>query len=178
MFSEDQIISELPDADAARRFRDALSPKIAARLRRDEGLYSDVLTLAAYSPLLSTTLLQNEEYFAWLGRQRLTMGGRTKEELLESLGRFSLTNSTLDPQTLFSRFRRRELIRIFLRDIRRLATVAEITDEISSLADAILEAALVESRREMDKRYGQPLELDEKQRSRAAEFAVIALGKL
>jgi len=178
MFSEDQIISELPDPDAARRFRDALSPKIAARLRRDEGLYSDVLTLAAYSPLLSTTLLQNEEYFVWLGRQRLTMGGRTKEELLESLGRFSLTNSTLDPQTLFSRFRRRELIRIFLRDIRRLATVAEITDEISSLADAILEAALVESRREMDKRFGQPLELDDKQRSRAAEFAVVALGKL
>ncbi|HQZ83103.1 MAG TPA: hypothetical protein PLR83_07775 [Pyrinomonadaceae bacterium] len=178
MFSEDQIISELPDADAARRFRDALPPKIAARLRRDEGLYSDVLTLAAYSPLLSTTLIQNEEYFARLGRQRLTMGGRTKEELLESLGRFSLTNSTLDPQTLFSRFRRRELIRIFLRDIRRLATVAEITDEISSLADAILEAALVESRREMDKRYGQPLELDEKQRSRVAEIAAVALGKL
>jgi len=178
MFSDDQIIAELPDAEAARRFRDALPPKIATRLRRDEGLYSDVLTLAAFSPLLSTTLLQNEEYFAWLGRQRLTMGGRTKEELLESLGRFSLTNSTLDAQMLFSRFRRRELIRIFLRDIRRLATVAEITDEISSLADAILEAALVESRREMDKRYGQPLELDEKQRSRAAEIAVIALGKL
>lgn len=178
MFSEDQIISELPDAEAARRFRDALPPKIAARLRRNEGLYSDVLTLAAYSPLLSTTLLQNEEYFAWLGRQRQTTGGRTKEELLESLGRFSLTNSTLDPQMLFSRFRRRELIRIFLRDIRRLATVAEITDEISSLADAILEAALVESRREMDKRYGRPLELDDKQRSRAAEFAVVALGKL
>jgi len=178
MFSEDQIISELPDPDAARRFRDGLPPKIAARLRRDEGLYSDVLTLAAYSPLLSTTLIQNEEYFAWLGRQRLTMGGRTKEELLESLGRFSLTNSTLETQMLFSRFRRRELIRIFLRDIRRLATVAEITDEISSLADAILEAALVESRREMDKRYGQPLELDDKQRSRAAEIAVIALGKL
>lgn len=178
MFSEDQAISELPDADAARRFRDALSPRIATRLRRDDGLYSDVLTLAAFSPLLATTLLQNEEYFAWLGRQRTVAGGRTKEELLESLGRFSLTNSTLDPQLLFSRFRRRELIRIFLRDIRRLATVAEITDEISSLADAILEAALAEARREMDRRYGQPLEADEKQRSRPADIAIVALGKL
>ncbi|MBX3283248.1 MAG: hypothetical protein KF756_12305 [Acidobacteria bacterium] len=178
MFSEDQIISELPDADAARRFRDALPPKLLTRLRRDEGLYSDVLTLAAFSPLLSTTLLQNEEYFAWLGRQRSTSGGRSKEELLESLGRFSLTNSTLEPQLLFSRFRRRELIRIFLRDIRRLATVAEITDEISSLADAILESALVEARREMDKRFGQPLETDDKGRSRPADIAVVALGKL
>lgn len=178
MLIEDQIISELPAPEAARRFRDALPPKIVTRLRRDEGLFSDVLTLAAFSPLLSTTLLQNEEYFAWLGRQRTTKGGRSKEELLESLGRFSLTNSTLEPQIMFSRFRRRELIRIFLRDIRRLATVAEITDEISSLADAILESALGEARREMEKRFGQPLELDEKQRSRAAEIAVVALGKL
>ena len=88
MLIEDQIISELPAPEAARRFRDALPPKIVTRLRRDEGLFSDVLTLAAFSPLLSTTLLQNEEYFAWLGRQRTTKGGRSKEELLEKVRQF------------------------------------------------------------------------------------------
>ncbi len=48
----------------------------------------------------------------------------------------------MEPQVLFARFRRRELLRIYLRDIRRLATIAEITEEISNLADAILESAL------------------------------------
>jgi len=97
---------------------------------------------------------------------------------MESLGQFTLTNSSLDPQVLFARFRRRELLRIYLRDIRRLATIAEITEEISNLADAILESALRLASREIDNRFGQPLEQDEKGRSIPSKFCVAALGKL
>ena len=137
-------IKTLPDADGARRFYSLLAEKFPAeekKLARNEGLLSDVLTLAAFSPLLATTMLQNKGYLAWLDRQRISSKVRDKEELLESLERFALTNSSLETNVLLARFRRRELLRIYLRDIRNLATIAEITEEISHLADAILEFA-------------------------------------
>jgi glutamate-ammonia-ligase adenylyltransferase len=59
-----------------------------------------------------------------------------------------------------------------------LATIAEITEEISNLADAMLEYALKLAAREMDNRYGTPLETDAKGRSLMASFCVVALGKL
>ncbi|MEP6945764.1 MAG: hypothetical protein ABJA02_07595 [Acidobacteriota bacterium] len=178
---DEHLISGLPDPEAAGRFLGQLTeahPSAVARLAKDQGLLSDVLTLAAFSPLLASTLLQNPEYFWWLGRKRLDSGVRGKDELLESLARFSMTHSQLDPQVLFARFRRRELMRIFLRDIRRLATIAEITEEISNLADAILESALKLARREMDNRFGVPQETDAKGRPRPARFCITALGKL
>ena len=67
---------------------------------------------------------------------------------------------------------------IFLRDIRRLATIAEITEEISNLADAILEHALRLARQELENRFGMPLETDEKGRSKPAGFCIVSLGKL
>src|SRR5258708_24292027 len=177
----EQLICDLPDPDAARRFLGQLAenhPSQSAKLLKKEGLLSDVLTLVSFSPLLATTLLQNPDYFWWLGRKRMESGVRGKEELVESLARFALTNSQLEPQVLFARFRRRELLRIYLRDIRRLATIAEITEEISNLADAILEAALKLASREMDNRYGMPQETDDKGREISARFCIAALGKL
>lgn len=175
------LVSDLPSPDAARRFFEQFSeraPAAAARLQKSKGILSDVLTLASYSPLLAATLIQNPEYAAWLGRKRADSVVRNKDELLESLARFSLTNSQIDVGVLFARFRRRELLRIFLRDIRRLGTIAEITEEISNLADAILEHALRLARQEMDNRYGAPFEIDEKGRQRPSGLSIVSLGKL
>nr|HQU93898.1 hypothetical protein [Pyrinomonadaceae bacterium] len=101
-----------------------------------------------------------------------------KDELLESLARFSLTNSSLETQVIFARFRRRELLRIYLADIRRQLTIAEITEELSNLADAILESALRIARQELDNRFGSPQETDDKGRQRMSTFCVVTLGKL
>jgi glutamate-ammonia-ligase adenylyltransferase len=181
MNRDEFLIKDLPDPEAARRFLADLAekhPSHSMRLTKHEGLFSDVLTLASYSPLLATTLLQNPGYFDWLKRRRADSGGRRKDELLESLARFSLTNSQIETQVLLARFRRRELLRIFLRDVRRLATIAEITEEISNLADAILEHALRIAKQELENRFGLPLETDEKRRSRPAGFCIVSLGKL
>ncbi|MCY7376591.1 MAG: hypothetical protein LH472_11560 [Pyrinomonadaceae bacterium] len=177
----ESFIKTLPDADGARRFYSSLIEKFPAeekKLVKNEGLLSDVLTLAAFSPLLAMTMLQNKSYLAWLNRQRVSSKVRGTEELLESLERFALTNSSLETNVLLARFRRREFLRIYLRDIRNLGTIAEITEEISHLADAILEYALRQARQELDNRYGAPLEVDEKNRVRQAQFGIVALGKL
>ncbi len=177
----DSVLTSLPDPDAASRFLIQLAEKHPSKYKRlatNDALLSDVATLVSYSPLFSITLLQNPEHVAWLGRKRMDSAVRDKQELLESFARFSLTNSQVEPHVILARFRRRELMRIFLRDIRRLSTVAEITDEISNLADAILEHALRLSRQELDNRFGGPLEIDDKGRKMLAEFCIVSLGKL
>ncbi len=175
------IARTLPDSKGAENFYSQLIkefPSQEKKLAKNEGLLSDILTLSAFSPLLATTLLQHPDYIWWLNRQRISAKVRGKEEILESLARFALTNSQIESNILLARFRRRELLRIYLRDIRNLGTIAEITEEISNLADAILEYALRQSQQELDNRYGIPLEIDAKKRTKRAEFCIVALGKL
>ncbi len=177
----EKYIEDLPDKSGVRRFFEKLSqdsPSETKKLEKNQGLLSDVLTISAFSPHLATTILQNPKYISWLKRQRISSNVREKEELLESLARFALTNSQTEPGVMLSRFRRRELIRIYLKDIRGLGTIAEITGEISNLADAILEYALQISRQELDNRYGIPLEVNTKNKASRAKFCIVALGKL
>jgi len=176
----ESLIRDLPDEQGARLFLERLSteqPSTFQKLIRDPALLSDALALAAWSPLLATTLQQNPDYVSWLMRERADIRVRTREQLKESLARFALTNSTLSPQILFARFRRRELLRVYLHDVRRAHTLVETTDELSNLADAILDYALSLARQDLDNRYGAPLH-DERGRIATAEFCVIALGKL
>ncbi|MGH9930445.1 MAG: hypothetical protein ACREA9_14635 [Pyrinomonadaceae bacterium] len=174
------LVRDLPDENGARLFLERLAneqPRTFQKLIRDHALLSDALALAAWSPLLATTLEQNPDYIPWLKRERADVRVRTRDQLKESLARFALTNSTLTPQVMFARFRRRELLRIYLHDVRRAHTLVETTEELSNLADAILDYALSLARQDLDNRYGVPLH-EEGGRTATAEFCVIALGKL
>lgn len=175
------LLRDLPDAEGARRFYERLTiehRRTAERLARDEGLLSDALALAAWSPLLATTLAQHPDYLTWLARERTDTHVRTTEELGESLARFALTHTQDDTQILLARFRRRELLRIYLHDIRRANTIVETTEELSNLADAVLAYALNLARQELDNRYGAPLCRDARGRKTTASFCIVALGKL
>lgn len=177
----DAQLLDLPDPKGARLFLDRLSknqPRALRTFLKKPGLFSDVLALAAWSPLLATTLEQSPDYLSWLNRERLHTRVRTPDELKESLARFALTNSTLNPQVLLARFRRRELLRIYLHDIRRTHTIVETTEELSNLADAILDYALGLARQDLDNKYGAPQFTDERGRMATAEFGIVALGKL
>src|SRR6476620_2838525 len=175
------LLRDLPDQHGARLFLERLAkeqPRAHQTLLKQPALLADVLALAAWSPLLATTLEQNPEYFAWLARERTEPRVRSLDELKESLARFSLTNSALNPQNLLARFRRRELLRTYLHDIRRSHTLVETMEELSNLADAILDFSLSLARQELDNRYGLPQHVAERGRIATAEFCVIALGKL
>ena len=177
----ESLIRDLPDPQSARRFLENLineRPRTHQKLVKETGLLSDALALAAYSPLLATTLEQNPDYIPWLARERADTRVRTAEQLRESLARFALTNSSLTPAVLFARFRRRELLRIYLHDVRRAHTLVETTEELSNLADAILDYALSLARQSLDNKYGAPLCDDAHGRIATAEFCVLALGKL
>lgn len=177
----ESLVRDLPDQQGARLFLERLqkeTPRVYKNLSRDPGLLSDALTLAAWSPLLATTLEQNPDYISWFVRERTNPRVRTRDELKESLARFALTNSSLNPQVLLARFRRRELLRTYLHDIRRTHTLVETTEELSNLADAILDYALSLARQDLDNRHGAPRSTDERGRTATAEFCIVALGKL
>ena len=175
------LLRDLPDQNGARLFLERIAkeqPRAHQSLLKQPALLADVLALAAWSPLLATTIEQNPEYLAWLSRERSDPRVRTADELKEALARFALTNSSLNPQVLLARFRRRELLRIYLHDIRRSQTLVETMEELSNLADAILDYALSLARQDLDNRYGLPRHIDDRGRSATAEFCVMALGKL
>jgi [glutamine synthetase] adenylyltransferase / [glutamine synthetase]-adenylyl-L-tyrosine phosphorylase len=177
----DSLVGDLPDPEGARLFLERITtahPPTLKTFERHAGLLSDALALAAWSPLLATTLIQHPDYLAWLQRERTEGRTKTVEELSESLARFSSLHSQLDPHTILARFRRRELLRIYLRDIRRTFTLVETMEELSNLADAVLAYALNLAAQELDNRYGAPLSIDERGRARRAEICIIALGKL
>lgn len=175
------LIRDLPDENGPMTFLQRISaehPRAHQLLTRDRGLLSDVLTLAAWSPLLATTLLQNPEYISWLSRERSNAQVRTRDELKESLARFSLTHSALSPQAVLARFRRRELLRTYLYDIRGIHTLVDTTDELSNVADAVLDFALNLARQDLDNKYGLPRSADARGREATAEFTIVAMGKL
>jgi glutamate-ammonia-ligase adenylyltransferase len=178
----ESLIRELPDPEGARLFYERVTTANARASRafeRDGGLLADALALAAWSPLLATTLEQHTDYLAWLARERVASARvRETEELGESLARFALTHTQVGARELLALFRRRELLRIYLRDIRRAATIVETTEEISNLADAVLRHALANARQELENLYGVPQSTDARGRQTAASVAVVGLGKL
>ncbi len=175
------LIRDLPDERAAVAFLDRLQqeqPRVYQTLLRERGLLSDTLALVSWSPLLGTTLEQNPNYISWLQRERLNARVRSREELKESLARFALTNSSLPPAVMLARFRRRELLRTYLHDVRATHTLVETTEELSNVADAVLDYALNLARQDLDNKYGLPRLTDDRGRIATADFTIVALGKL
>src|ERR1051325_8495790 len=109
----DFLLRDLPDQTGARLFIERLvndNPRVYQTLLKQPPLLADVLAIAAWSPLLATTLEQNSEYFHWLARERLDTPVRNGDELKKRLARFALTTSTLNPQTLLARFQSPNLL--------------------------------------------------------------------
>jgi glutamate-ammonia-ligase adenylyltransferase len=177
----ESLVRDLPDPEGARLFYERMTAehvRAARAFERDAGLLSDALALAAWSPLLGTTLAQHPDYLSWLARERALTRVRTTEELGESLARFALTHTQVDAQVMLARFRRRELLRIYLHDIRRDTTLVETTEELSNLADAVLAYALGLAQQELENLYGVPQCEDARGRKTAAGICIVALGKL
>lgn len=177
------FILSLPDSQAAHVFLQRLEsqhPQYADKYKRDSLLLSRLLMIAAYSSFLAENLLRHPDDIDWFRREseRGLGQGKTTEQLSEDLSRFATRMYDADARSLLVRFKNRELLRIYLRDCLNLATLAEITEELSNLADVILSYALKLAMQEVTNKHGSPLIRDERGRIAQAEFAIIALGKL
>ncbi|MBI3684526.1 MAG: glutamine-synthetase adenylyltransferase [Acidobacteria bacterium] len=149
--------------------------RIAASLQ----LLLPLVTVFANTRFLTEEILQQPE---WL--EKTVLDGDlhrhlTPEEMELRLEDFLLEDGTGLPSALrIAQFRRRQILRILLRDVSALGTLAETTAELSNLADAILNVTYRHIRDELIKRHGVPRFTDAGEVTRMCEFSVLALGKL
>ena len=141
-------------------------------------LRSCVLLFGA-SHWLGQSLLQNPDLLSLFARPKGLASARLSEDLQEQFARFRLRFHELALPVQLARFKRREYVRIFVRELLGLASLSEITEEISVLSDALIEQALAHCENKLRSRYqGWPQLRSSRGRVYPARFTVLALGKL
>ncbi|HXZ19114.1 MAG TPA: hypothetical protein VEG63_04140 [Candidatus Acidoferrales bacterium] len=190
------LLAQMPAPDDALNYLERFfrpdggaPPDVLAFLEVNPASLHYLLTVFSYSRFLSETLLQQPELLMTVLRPRrpgqIPARGalgiermRTVEELRDEFTRFQTASRDTGAAVLLARFKRREYLRIMLRDVLKLATLAEVTLELSQLADLLLECALQMGERTLAAAYGQPQSTVAGAQPRRSEFAVLALGKL
>ncbi|MBI4465987.1 MAG: hypothetical protein HY656_00980 [Acidobacteria bacterium] len=176
------VLAQVPDADTAlnhlERFSRDPGRCVLDALVRQPALLHYLLALFSHSRFLSETLIQQPDLIVWLGRDKQFGRLKSNEDLLEEYARFETAALEEEPALTLARFKRREYLRITLRDILGMAELGETTLELSTLADVLLEKALLRAERELEERYGAPETTDRRGRPVPARFAVVSLGKL
>jgi len=175
-------LAQVPDPDGAlntlERFTRHPGLAVMNALVGQPALLHYLLALFSHSQFLGEMLVQQPELIIWVGRERNLDRIKSKEELLEEYARFEATLLEVEPGLGLARFKRRQYLRITLRDILGLATLVETTLELSILADVLLQKALAGAEKSLRERYGRPQSEDARGRRVAARFAVVSLGKL
>ena len=123
----------------------------------------------AHSQALSDTLARNAAYFHFLIAPATLKAPRPKTWLTAELNRLLLPErQAKNKYDVIRHFRRREMLRIGVRDLTGLAPVEETTLELSNLADVCLQAV-----------YAIAFEkLCRELKTSGVRFAVIGMGKL
>jgi glutamate-ammonia-ligase adenylyltransferase len=174
------LLAESPDPDGALLLFERLSesPEVVRLLDRHNFLAHYAIVVFGHSRFLGETLIQNLDLLQSFLREKNLDRSFSQEEFHESLARFRSRSFETDVSLVLARFKRREYVRIMLRDVLKIAPLAETTAEISALADVLIEDALREAGSKLQRRHGTPQHLDALGRLVDTPFAILALGKL
>ena len=138
-----------------------------------------VCAIFGNSDSLAFTLVRDPLLLYWLAEQNVLSTAPTKagmeRTVRQSLEAATATELRLD---LLRRFRHREMLRIGVRDLVRLADVVETTASLSDLASVLIGAAYRIVDADLRARHGIPMHRNRQGRWVETGFAVIALGKL
>jgi glutamate-ammonia-ligase adenylyltransferase len=131
------------------------------------------------SDALAFTLIRDPTLVYWLAEEEVLSRPPTRKgmesALRKSIGHLTSKEVKLDA---LRRFRRREMLRIGVRDLLRLATVQETTDSLSDLACLLIHAAYEIVDADLKRQYGVPMHHDRQGRWVETKFTVIGMGKL
>ena len=174
------LASPNPDAvvNQFERLAETASPELLAQLNKHASLVHYAMVVFGHSLWLGETLIHNHDLFYSLMRDRNLDRSLSREEFRENFGRMRSRSFETDTASLLARFKRREYVRIMLRDVLSIATLAETTAEISALADVLIEEALQDAQAQMQHRFGSPQWMSAQGRVMDSRFAVVSLGKL
>ena len=176
------ILADCSDPDAALLLFERLviesSPDINELLEEHPFVAHYATAIFGTSWYLGETLIANSDILHTFLRDKGLDHSCSREDFSEALARFHSRSFDRDPSLLLARFKRREYVRIMLRDVLRIAPLAETTAEISALSDVLIEEALRKAASAMQHRFGSPQHIDAEGRVADTSFAVLSMGKL
>lgn len=131
------------------------------------------------SDALAFTLIRDPTLVYWLAEEEVLSRPATRKgmegAIRKSIGHLTSKELKLDG---LRRFRRREMLRIGVRDLLRLATVPETTGSLSDLACLLIHASYEIVDADLRQQYGVPMHQNRQGRWVETKFAVIGMGKL
>ncbi|MBI5198687.1 MAG: bifunctional [glutamate--ammonia ligase]-adenylyl-L-tyrosine phosphorylase/[glutamate--ammonia-ligase] adenylyltransferase [Nitrospirae bacterium] len=159
--------------------------------RREDGMRI-LIFLFGGSRFLSNYLLTSpEEIINWLFDSQVIDTPRKKEDFVRELEKMFTVHPGLAPRSgaggsrftleeemgILRRFKRREILRIGLRDLSGKADLLETIEDLTYLAEAIIDKTCEISDRELRRRFGTPM-YSENGEPRECYFTVLGMGKL
>ena len=148
-------------------------------LRSSPRMLDLVCSIFGNSDSLAFTLVCDPLLIYWLAEQHVLSNAPTRvgmeRAIRQQVGRVMAPELKLDA---LRRFRRREMLRIGVRDLLRLADVVETTASLSDLASILIDEAYRIVDADLRARYGVPMHKNRQGRWVETGFAVIGMGKL
>jgi len=136
-------------------------------------------TIFGNSDSLAFALIRDPMLVYWLAEEEVLTAAPTRDGMVaalrQSLGSLKATELKLD---VLRRVRRREMLRIGVRDLLRLATVEETVGSLSDLASVLIHAAYEIVDKDLRAQHGTPMHQRPDGTWVETEFAVIGMGKL
>ena len=149
-----------------------LHPAAFQRITRSTSGLRYLVAVFTNSAFLAEEILRHPQWVENLldeGSLQLPLTRDTLREALEAG-----LKPGLPPPLALARFRRRQMLRILVRDVLGLGTLPEVTGELTALADTLVEGTYARIREQLAHEYGVPRTASGEE----AQFAVIALGKM
>jgi len=178
-------LQRMPDPDLAlnnlERFLQAvLDRRFLLTLFRDSPRTLHLLlTIFGSSQFLGDILIRHPQLFEWLLEPGVVRQAKRKADLADEVRQAVVGASTLEKRWERLRgFKTQEILRIGLQDLLGRQSLVGITEELSNLADVVLEAACGFCRDELVRRHGLPRPAAEEDRPHACPFVILGMGKL
>lgn len=148
-------------------------------LRSSPRMLDLLCTMFGNSDALAFTVIRDPMLIYWLAEEGVLSKCPTRagieQALRKSLGHLTVKELKLE---VLRRFRRREMLRIGVRDLLRLAPVPETTAALSDLAGLLIQAAYEIVDADLRQQYGVPMHKNRQGRWVETGFAVMGMGKL
>ncbi len=176
------LLGSVPDPDEALHYLERLhreQPAAFAKIGESPTALHYLIIIFSYSSFLSEALLKTPGWILEVAAADNLHRVLSDDEFEDALSRF-LPGAAPDELAAvdLARFRRRQLVRIVLRDALGFGSLSDVTEELSNLSDGIQNLACRRIRASLAARHGAPKFMDETGAVKDCSFAVISLGKL
>ena len=174
-----KVLRDSPNPDMALRYLSAFTDKVGARSSYYTMFAEKPSTLEALTRVCGTSLyladmlITSPELFDLLTVPTLVERSKTLAEKQEEALQIVAEAPEGRMLPMLRRYKNDEIWRIALRNILGNATLPTTTEELSDLAEAVLQAIYPEIEAEMHETHGIPLDSD----GNPVPFAIVAMGK-